>query len=297
MALQKPAAPGSAPGSLPVPPQGVPSGSQNMGKQSSPQNVSQPKQGFSQPNLASQAGLGTQVSNIQAPARPAKPQTRGLWIAIILLGLFSVGSAGTLGFLYTTSGAQLAGMVSTLEEKMDSQFATLQSSVGVLETSSGDISNVSESVKTLEEKAETYPSKEEVEKNAEIHKATDSDLDGVSNYDEVILYGSDPNEKDSDNDGFNDKAEIDNGFNPAGPGDLVVKTDSSTAETGDSTATDSSSTSTSTIDSSLDTSDSTLTPITPVDDSTPTGATLTDSSASTDVSSQDDSVGSNAFGN
>lgn len=273
MALQKPAAPGSAPGSLPVPPQGVPSGSQNMGKQSSPQNVSQPKQGFPQPNLASQVGLGTQVSNIQTPARPAKPQTRGLWIAIILLGVFSLGSAGALGFLYTTSEAQSTGMVSTLEEKMDGQFATLQSSVGALETSSGDISNVSESVKTLEEKAETYPSKEEVEKNAEIHKATDSDLDGVSNYDEVILYGSDPNEKDSDNDGFNDKAEIDNGFNPAGPGDLVLKTDSSTAETGDSTATD----------SSLDTSDSTLTP--------------TDSGASTDASSQDDSVGSNAFGN
>lgn len=43
---------------------------------------------------------------------------------------------------------------------------------------------------------------------------TDADKDGISDYDEVNIYSTDPYSADSDNDGFQDGAEILNGYNP-----------------------------------------------------------------------------------
>ena len=42
----------------------------------------------------------------------------------------------------------------------------------------------------------------------------DTDQDGISDYDEVTIYSTDPYTADSDNDGFQDGAEILNGYNP-----------------------------------------------------------------------------------
>jgi len=42
----------------------------------------------------------------------------------------------------------------------------------------------------------------------------DTDLDGVTDYDEVTLYSTNPFSADTDNDGFTDQAEILNGFDP-----------------------------------------------------------------------------------
>lgn len=62
---------------------------------------------------------------------------------------------------------------------------------------------------------------EDVEKTEKIIKdrtgdavLKDSDGDGIVDYDEVTLYGTDPFVADSDNDGFTDGAEIAGGFNP-----------------------------------------------------------------------------------
>lgn len=46
----------------------------------------------------------------------------------------------------------------------------------------------------------------------------DSDFDGITDEDERNVYGTDPFNPDSDNDGFSDKTEIDGGFNPLGSG-------------------------------------------------------------------------------
>ena len=43
----------------------------------------------------------------------------------------------------------------------------------------------------------------------------DPDADGLSNHRELILYGTDPNDADSDDDGFNDGLEVEEGSNPA----------------------------------------------------------------------------------
>lgn len=43
---------------------------------------------------------------------------------------------------------------------------------------------------------------------------TDSDGDGLIDYEEIVIYGTDPNNPDSDNDGMSDVWEIDHGLNP-----------------------------------------------------------------------------------
>ena len=44
----------------------------------------------------------------------------------------------------------------------------------------------------------------------------DSDMDGINNEDQVRIYGSNPYSHDTDNDGYPDGAEIQNGYNPVG---------------------------------------------------------------------------------
>jgi hypothetical protein len=48
----------------------------------------------------------------------------------------------------------------------------------------------------------------------ETDSTIDTDGDGISDFDEITLYKTDPNQADSDNDGFTDGAEIIKGFNP-----------------------------------------------------------------------------------
>ncbi len=49
---------------------------------------------------------------------------------------------------------------------------------------------------------------------------SDSDADGLSDYDEVKIYHTDPLKSDSDSDGVADGTEVRQGTNPAGPGPL-----------------------------------------------------------------------------
>jgi hypothetical protein len=48
----------------------------------------------------------------------------------------------------------------------------------------------------------------------------DTDGDGLSDYNEVKVYGTDPLNPDTDGDGYSDGWEVNNGFNPLGPGRL-----------------------------------------------------------------------------
>lgn len=285
MALEKPAVPGG---------NSQPAANPSLGNQNAPKPAqNQPLQQVQaksapQTNLAAQAGLGSQAPRTPAPKSSSN---RGVWIAIILVGVLSLGSTSVLGFLTFNTGAQINSVAAELEQKMQEQLTTLQTSVSNLEATTGNFNQVSESVQTLEEQAADFPTKEDVENNAEIHKQTDSDLDGISNYDEVITFGTDPNEKDTDGDGFNDKAEIDNGFNPAGDGELVLNSDGEVT-------TDSSDTSTSATNSTSSTSDATSVDSDTATDSTstaPNTSTTTDSSSSS--ASTDSSTGSQAFGN
>lgn len=60
----------------------------------------------------------------------------------------------------------------------------------------------------------------------------DTDGDGITDYDEVHLYGTDPQSADSDNDGFIDGAEILSGFDPNDPTAEALVTHESPRENG-----------------------------------------------------------------
>ncbi len=55
------------------------------------------------------------------------------------------------------------------------------------------------------------------ENNDEALKNKDTDVDGLSDYDELNIYKTSPYLEDSDSDGFSDKQEIDNGKDPNCP--------------------------------------------------------------------------------
>lgn len=50
--------------------------------------------------------------------------------------------------------------------------------------------------------------------NLAVAENIDSDSDGVNDYDETMIYYTDPNNPDTDNDGYNDREELINGFSP-----------------------------------------------------------------------------------
>ncbi len=50
----------------------------------------------------------------------------------------------------------------------------------------------------------------------------DSDNDGLSDHDEIFIWKTDPNNPDTDGDGYQDGVEVQNGYNPNGPGKLPV---------------------------------------------------------------------------
>ena len=53
-------------------------------------------------------------------------------------------------------------------------------------------------------------------------KSIDTDNDGLTDYEEVKIYHTDPNNPDTDGDGYKDGQEVKNGYNPNGPGRLLI---------------------------------------------------------------------------
>ena len=63
---------------------------------------------------------------------------------------------------------------------------------------------------------------------------TDSDTDGLSDGDEVLIWKTNPLNPDSDNDGHVDGKEVRNGYNPLGPGKIFNSGEQQSASTGTS---------------------------------------------------------------
>lgn len=60
-------------------------------------------------------------------------------------------------------------------------------------------------------------SPDKTEKSVEELKTTDTDGDGLSDFDELYIYNTSPYLTDSDSDGYSDKQEIDQGYDPNCP--------------------------------------------------------------------------------
>lgn len=131
---------------------------------------------------------------------------------------------------------------------ISSRVGKIEKSLGALATDAGkaeieslktelsDFKNkTDERLKPLEEKIAkitpaNYATKEDIKVFTKILKTIDTDRDGLTDYEEVVIYGSNPNLKDTDKDGYTDKQEVDAGYNPAGKGKLKKKTTSEKQE-------------------------------------------------------------------
>ncbi len=83
-------------------------------------------------------------------------------------------------------------------------------------TAEEDVSNIKEALhkQTARERERAERSETLIRERIGEARFDDDDKDGVSNYDEVNLYTTDPFSGDTDNDGFTDGAEIAGGYNP-----------------------------------------------------------------------------------
>lgn len=110
------------------------------------------------------------------------------------------------------------GNVQRIEAEKRRIIESATSSPKVSPSAHATSTNIGEIRKTIEESPEVVQDKiqkvlERSQQNIDEIKI-DSDHDGVSDYDENNIYGTDPESADSDADGYSDRAEITTGFDP-----------------------------------------------------------------------------------
>lgn len=158
-------------------------------------------------------------------ALPTKPKGRVNIFSIILL-VIMLGVAGFSVFVFSSLNSQIKGLKSKVGVESP-ELKTQKEKLDLLERVIADLRKENEEkYKALEDKitgTTGFASRADLETITNILKTTDSDKDGLSDYEEVVTYKSNPNNKDTDGDGYFDKAEVDRGYNPAGPGKLEIK--------------------------------------------------------------------------
>lgn len=91
------------------------------------------------------------------------------------------------------------------------------------------VSNIESELEQINQKLDQLPTQSQIESFTVIFKTVDSDGDGVTDYDEIYIYKTNPQKADSDDDGFSDQVEIENGYNPNGEGVLTKSTPAESA--------------------------------------------------------------------
>lgn len=149
-----------------------------------------------------------------------------VFIAIFLgLGGFVIWMYGdSLGISVPNLSFQQKDQEEDISQKTDEEISKMNEDINV---NTESISGLTEKVGGLSDDADFLEKKadhaEDIQ-NIEIFlKKTDSDGDGISDYDEVTVFETDPENEDTDGDGFKDGEEISAGFNPSGDGELVLK--------------------------------------------------------------------------
>lgn len=149
-----------------------------------------------------------------------------IFVFLLIFGLFA--AVGLLFFQSTSFNSKIQELNKAVQTG-PKDFETQKTKLETLEKDLADLKKAeAEKIKNLEDKINKIPAtvidkadKKSVEQLEMILKATDTDKDGLFDFEEVVIYKSNPNIKDSDGDGYSDKVEVDNGYNPNGAGKLT----------------------------------------------------------------------------
>lgn len=174
------------------------------------------------------------------PLPKKKPSRIGLILGFIFIFLLIFGLFVAVGILYLQTNS-LKGKISELSQATQlspQEFETQKTKLENLEKELADLKKAeAEKISSLEDKINkisqtqaTPASTESIKQLEMILKLIDTDNDGLSDYDEVVTYGTNPNLKDTDRDKYLDKVEIDNGYNPLGSGKLEKKEKTAVSE-------------------------------------------------------------------
>ncbi|MBU4216299.1 hypothetical protein L6270_02715 [Candidatus Parcubacteria bacterium] len=122
----------------------------------------------------------------------------------------------------TSTEALVDGATSTIDDLINEFNQDLSTSTFSTSSESLDISSSIDSTtinSDIVNSGESYV-RDELKKEAIIGEATDSDADGLSDLEEVLL-GTDFNKMDTDGDGYSDFQELDKMYDPVGKGSLA----------------------------------------------------------------------------
>lgn len=194
-----------------------------MANQNQNQNLNQLlDQSFQKKNAMTQgaSASGNQMPGM-SPQKPRKASSGGMLFKIItIVSLLLTIGLGALGYmLYSDLDSKRDDQSNEIIENQD-LINTLIDKVDVIENNLSDIDTFSQKIDAIETELEKFATEEDLEPVMEFLQKQDSDSDGLSDYDEIVKYNSNPNKKDTDGDGYDDKDEVDAGYNPAGPGKL-----------------------------------------------------------------------------
>lgn len=148
-------------------------------------------------------------------------------IITAILFILILGVAAASAYFYLGLSNKNSGLDSKISENKTA-ITENKDKVDKLQTTASEVDTLKQKVDAIEKKSSEYAKDTKLEKVITYLKNEDSDKDGLSDYDEVTVYGSNRYKKDTDGDGYDDKAEVDSGFNPNGPGKL---TDTQTSDT------------------------------------------------------------------
>lgn len=184
------------------------------------QNIMQNLKAKTDPTVGIEKKQETPAGLEMLKTKKPSPKT-SLFIKIIIAVLFVlIIGVGAAGFYFLNDlmneGANLEKTVKENKTELDSQKGNIDN----IEVAIADVETFEQKLEALENNLLNYAEKEDLDPITTFLKIQDSDQDGLSDFDEITRYRSDPNKKDTDNDGYNDKEEVDAGYNPNGPGKL-----------------------------------------------------------------------------
>ena len=131
-------------------------------------------------------------------------------LLFLALGAAVVVTAGYFGWNYIVGSPQPSVTVTPANENTNENLNAPEVNINFNENIPAAIPSLNENTNN-QQPTTNIPS---------IDMTTDSDHDGLTDYQEIYIYHTDPHNPDTDGDGYSDGTEVKNGYNPLGPGKL-----------------------------------------------------------------------------
>ncbi len=194
---------------------------------------------------ASNANIETQAAGLSAPrvlvegedAPAGRSGVKIKFVLIIVLVALILGAAAYLAyskFMRSAAESDLLPATATTTDQQEGKVVTpapvdnivvpepepiIPEPVSPVETEDTSASGTTVVTAPVDSDGDSLTDLEEQALGTNIN-LIDSDFDGLSDYEEVRIYQTNPLNPDTDSDGFNDGDEVKNGYNPKGDGKL-----------------------------------------------------------------------------